>query len=233
MSYLVCNSCGSHYELQEGEYPEDFEEICDCGGRYVLVESLDDISEIDSQKKDSSFLPSLFSSFPKKVLFLGIVVFCIFAVGIFAFGSSTHHFENSQISFNYPGNWTEDSDLLTSEICYMESQYEYMDGAKPFFKVQTMELSPGTSIESFYESQMQDRYVSDSQWVLLSKTQTTVDGLTAYEYLEVANGLSYKTRTLIVEKNGIVYGLIFAAPMDQFEAENSNFNLILDSFHIK
>lgn len=40
--YLVCDSCGSYYQLQPGESPEDFSDECDCGGRLNHKESLPD-----------------------------------------------------------------------------------------------------------------------------------------------------------------------------------------------
>lgn len=33
MGYLVCNKCGSYYELQPGETVEDFLDECECGGK--------------------------------------------------------------------------------------------------------------------------------------------------------------------------------------------------------
>ena len=32
MGFLICQQCGGYYELQQGEYPEDFEN-CSCGGK--------------------------------------------------------------------------------------------------------------------------------------------------------------------------------------------------------
>lgn len=39
MGYLLCNKCGGYYELQPGEYPDDFTK-CECGGKLEYVESL-------------------------------------------------------------------------------------------------------------------------------------------------------------------------------------------------
>ncbi len=39
--YLICEQCGSYYELQMGESPEDFSLDCDCGGRLTYKEFLD------------------------------------------------------------------------------------------------------------------------------------------------------------------------------------------------
>jgi ribosomal protein L37E len=41
MSYLVCNQCGGYYELQPGESPDDFGDICECGGNLKYVHKLD------------------------------------------------------------------------------------------------------------------------------------------------------------------------------------------------
>jgi len=52
MGYLVCDRCDSYYELRSGESPDDFEDKCDCDGRFIYVENLD-----DTIKEDFSNLP--------------------------------------------------------------------------------------------------------------------------------------------------------------------------------
>ena len=42
MGYLICDRCDSYYELQLGESPDDFVDKCDCDGRFIYVENLDD-----------------------------------------------------------------------------------------------------------------------------------------------------------------------------------------------
>ena len=37
--YLVCNKCGSYYKLNQGEYPEDYDNECDCGGKVEYKKS--------------------------------------------------------------------------------------------------------------------------------------------------------------------------------------------------
>jgi hypothetical protein len=41
LSYLVCDKCGGHYELQPGELPRDFDDKCDCGGELKYLETLE------------------------------------------------------------------------------------------------------------------------------------------------------------------------------------------------
>ncbi len=38
--YVVCEECGGYYELEEGEYPDDFES-CSCGGKLKYVKNLE------------------------------------------------------------------------------------------------------------------------------------------------------------------------------------------------
>ena len=40
MGYLICESCGGYYELEEGELPEDFER-CQCGGKLDYAEEIE------------------------------------------------------------------------------------------------------------------------------------------------------------------------------------------------
>jgi hypothetical protein len=48
MPYLVCDKCGSYYELQSDESPEDFTLKCECGGNLKYVQNLNNVNE--SQK---------------------------------------------------------------------------------------------------------------------------------------------------------------------------------------
>jgi len=36
---LVCNKCRSYYQLKEGEFPEDYDDECDCGGKLEYKKS--------------------------------------------------------------------------------------------------------------------------------------------------------------------------------------------------
>jgi hypothetical protein len=38
--YLVCEKCGGYYKLQSGEKPDDFSDICECGGELKYMKRL-------------------------------------------------------------------------------------------------------------------------------------------------------------------------------------------------
>jgi len=41
VGFLVCDNCGGYYSLLPGESPEDFSDVCDCGGRWEYRENPD------------------------------------------------------------------------------------------------------------------------------------------------------------------------------------------------
>lgn len=67
MGYLVCERCGNYYELQGGEFPEDYTNECDCSGKLVYQESL------DAPKKSSSLFLALIIIFTLVLGVLGVM----------------------------------------------------------------------------------------------------------------------------------------------------------------
>jgi uncharacterized Tic20 family protein len=55
MSYLICEKCEGHYELQEGESEEDFVN-CECGGKLNYVKNLDGSKGDKSSKLTLKYL---------------------------------------------------------------------------------------------------------------------------------------------------------------------------------
>jgi DNA repair exonuclease SbcCD ATPase subunit len=47
MVYLICDKCKHHYELQEGEFPGNVGDACDCGGKLRSAEDLPDTDDKD------------------------------------------------------------------------------------------------------------------------------------------------------------------------------------------
>ena len=61
MGYLICDECAGYYQLQEGEYPEDFSS-CQCGGHLEYVEEIEK-QNIDVVEKPETFA-GIFQTLP-------------------------------------------------------------------------------------------------------------------------------------------------------------------------
>jgi hypothetical protein len=55
MSYLVCDKCGGHYELQQGEKAENFDLKCECGGKLEHKELIDSENQSKFEKSSNIF----------------------------------------------------------------------------------------------------------------------------------------------------------------------------------
>jgi len=53
MPYLVCDKCRGYYELKEGENSDDFTDECDCGGKLIYSEHIEDVMEDFPETKSS------------------------------------------------------------------------------------------------------------------------------------------------------------------------------------
>ena len=60
MSYFVCEKCGSYYELQPGEKPEDFTDQCECGGKLNYYDNFNEDAFFNQSKERSLSRKNLF-----------------------------------------------------------------------------------------------------------------------------------------------------------------------------
>lgn len=80
MGYLLCKECGGCYELQEGEYPEDFDS-CSCGGELEYRLSSNELKRRNYAEEDEFGVEEKKKS--NKALILIIIVVGLFLLIIF------------------------------------------------------------------------------------------------------------------------------------------------------
>jgi len=78
----------------------------------------------------------------------------------------------------------------------------------------------------------------DGNWEKISNSTISINGNTAYENTyNVTNSSLFKEPIIMKEinfiKNGYTYGLSFQAPTNDFNNEQTNFNITLNSFQVK
>ena len=120
MVFLVCDKCGGYYELQEGESPEDFKDICECGGKLKYVENLNDIQGAEeTPKKAKPLLDRLKGWWDKQnkpikaaiiigLLFVGVII--IFGmIELYSADPGFQKYNSLDMSFQYPQGWYVDN----------------------------------------------------------------------------------------------------------------------------
>jgi hypothetical protein len=78
----------------------------------------------------------------------------------------------------------------------------------------------------------------DGNWEKISNSTISINGNTAYENTyNVTNSSQFEEPIIMKEinfiKNGYTYGLSFQAPTNEFNNEQTNFNITLNSFQVK
>ncbi|HJX39470.1 MAG TPA: PsbP-related protein, partial [Anaerolineae bacterium] len=142
------------------------------------------------------------------------------------------HWENEELSFDYPGDWR-----TLSEIWRQPADIGVADPgtATPWEKyltsvrIEEQALPEGSTLEAVFEE-------TDPQAErAISEGTTTVDGAVAYEriYEKFHGEPLRKIREVWLEKEGTIYIISCWSTPGHFEEAQSDFDLIVGSFHVK
>lgn len=149
--------------------------------------------------------------------------------------NNKNHFENSEISFDYPTNWK------TGEILDLPGVIIGVSRSSDVNVKITKAKSPsGYTLERFYDEELNNRTKNLAKYCLQSilEKNITVDGVPAYEsiYKIGCNNTQTQQQLLIVifERNGYIYTIFCTViPPENFDAERPNLDMIINSFHVK
>lgn len=158
----------------------------------------------------------------------------------------TGHFENDLFAFDYPSGWRtlddiwgggyspgSENELGAQEISGVAdpASRTRWERYSVYCEVSIRELPAGRTLEEVYREVYQSVPIQQE----ISQTTLTVDGLTAYEYTytQFWGEPLWQRRDVWLEKNGTIYILTCKAFPDSFEERQADFDLIVNSFHIK
>jgi len=150
------------------------------------------------------------------IIILAIVVVVIFAVNLGNNGGiSAKHFDNGEISFDYPGTLNEINGTGAKIALFSDDSGSNITVIKH-------SLPPGYNLAD--HTQLNGIGDIDKSFQLVSKRNVTVDGTSGYEsYYNIDNG-SKQRKEVWVEKNNAIYGIIYTGP-GKVDTDNSGLNL--------
>jgi hypothetical protein len=161
-------------------------------------------------------------------------------------GEQANHFENDEISFDYPEGWQTLSELWPE---YQPGHDVYLDAdqligvadpasSTPWEKyttsvsVERREMPSGSSLQDVFEQ----AYLKNADLVVaVSEGTAVVDGVTAYEkvFKRPHGEPWFQIRDLWLEEGGKIYILSCWALPDHFDEAQADFDAIVGSFHVK
>lgn len=142
-----------------------------------------------------------------------ILILALLVIAIFAFepkdsgivGMGNNHFDNGEISFDYPAEWN----MINGSGSVVAS---FSDSNGVNIKVLRMGLPPGYDLAKHLQSDVAGKF--GDNFKLVSTNSYTVDGNTAYELNYNVNGEngSQSRKEIWIKKNNVLYSIIATAP---------------------
>jgi hypothetical protein len=217
-----------HYDMiektvEKPKYPFDNEENLNSNYNYNdIVEKGEKYGNtLDNNVKGKSGLGTGVKLAVGIVILLIVVFAGLLVVGMFADSDvdNPNVFNDSNISFKYPGNWVRAND---SEI------YLVLEGDGIALNMDTFN-SEGYSLDYIIGEYILDS--KDDNVTLVSKNETVVDGIKAYDItFKLNQDKKHYSRTLIFQSNGKSY--IFAFNCLNLDEINEPFNLVKNSIKL-
>jgi hypothetical protein len=194
------------------------------------------------------------------VTVLSILTYVVLAPEYVTYRQNVKHYNDSEISFDFPQNWvisdyenpietfflSEPENLTinrhdtisqnTSSSSMNQNNNSAPDITNPTMLTVTISkrssLTASITLDNAYKLNENYPLIEKTPgYQFISRNVTTVDGVTAYEFL-------YGDETHIYydvwfEKNGKFYGIACQTLTDSFNSEKTNFDLLINSFHVK
>jgi len=155
------------------------------------------------------------------------------------------------ISFNYPKGWqrTDWSDIeygiipsadINMELSFADPKsVEKYDGYNDYYytvvTIEKAKLPLWVSLKSSYDNKFAELPKEDFAFKSISDTTTTVDGEKAYvkTYTVVEDGVQRKVKEVWFEKKGFAYVILLITLPKDFDGQQANFDVILNSFRAR
>ena len=167
---------------------------------------------------------------------LGILILVVFASGC----TSSNTYNANGISFDYPSNWTELSkDQVTSasggNVTAIAAVADPNSIQNKNYQTLVIIQSINTALSLNEAVTAFKSLIQSTGGQVVSEKSITVDGVSSKEliYTITVSGVAKKERLVIVPKNNKVYAIIGSASTADFNGQQANFDLIINSFKIQ
>ena len=192
------------------------------------------------------------------VSIVSVVSFVTSAPSYVTSSQNLKHYNDSEISFDFPQNWvisnyenpvetffsSEPGNLTITRQDSVPQNYpsnvtqtnSAPDPSNPTMTTVTItktdSLPSGITLEDAYKTNGFYNLVEQTPgYAFVSQNQVTVDGAAGYEFIYGDDMDKYYE--VWFEKNGKFYGITCETLKESFDSDKNNFDMIVNSFHVK
>lgn len=170
-----------------------------------------------------------------------LFVVAILALVVFASGCTdqTKTYSSNGITFNYPGSWQELSQVNNENgiagVGDPSSVNSSSKLANTVVVVQKVAMPSGLTLQEAVDALITSFQSQDPNFQKISQKTITFNGATAYEivYKMGANGVQKQEKAVIFEKNGYLYAITGSSLPNDFNNQQANFDMVINSFKVQ
>jgi hypothetical protein len=151
--------------------------------------------------------------------------------------NQTKTYAKNGISFVYNGTWQIANTTSPNAVVAVgdpQSVNPVTSSPNIFVLIQKSNSTAGTDIWVAYQNNYRSFFNSTGKQ-RVSEANITINNVKAYEnvYTEDVNGTQKKVRAVWLAPKGTIYVIFCSAPVAEFEKQQKNFDLIINSFKVQ
>lgn len=167
------------------------------------------------------------------ILVIVLLCFVVLASGCISDNKSnvTKTYNQNNVTFTYPGVWELASTTSPNAVVAFADPNTIQNGSPTtLLVVQKPDVPKGNNISDVYAANYKS-FFNKTGYQEVSEGNLTINGNNVLENVYKSNNGDQKEyRAVWFNKNGNVYVLLFSAKSTDFQAQQDNFNLVINSF---
>lgn len=170
------------------------------------------------------------------VIALSFSIFTCGSAAQFAIDNQPKHFDNTYVSFDYPGSWKENITSLPEFGSNLNEIANVYDAKNNKTTVGVVKVQIPTNFRSTqsYINAIQTRNSQNRSYKYTTNKSIKLNGINGYEFIYETNySEPYNVHEIWLDKYPYAYLIAFLAPIDQYDQGQEHFNMILNSFQLK
>ena len=172
----------------------------------------------------------------KYIILVMVLLFSVvFASGCVSNGNQTNTnktYSQNNISFKYPGSWEIVNATSPNAVVAVANPKTVENGSPTTLVViQKPDVAAGSDINTVYSTNYAKLF-NNTDYQRVSEGNITVNGVNALENIYKTNTTVEPTqyRAVWLNEGGNIYVILCIAKVSDFDSQQANFNLILDTF---
>ncbi|MCK9151473.1 PsbP-related protein [Methanobacterium alcaliphilum] len=146
-------------------------------------------------------------------------------------------YSQDNITFKYPESWISNLTSTTPNTIAIVGDPDSQDSSgniDTLAVIQTIALPSGQTLKQTYDATYAG-YANMTGYELVSQRTLTIDGVTAYENIHKVEvgGVVKQERATWLEKDGQIYVILCGTLPEDFNSQQTNFDLITYSFQVE